>query len=158
MISVLARYVIRAVLGYTLLVMMVLLALSALYLFITQQDEIGIGTYSVEDAFLYVGLSLPQYAFDLLPIAALIGALLALGNMARSMELIVVRTSGVSTLRIAAWVALAGVGLMLLTGVLGELVAPPLEQYGRRMKTFEKFHDYSLAGNRSAWEIGRAHV
>lgn len=151
MISVLARYIVRAVLGYTLLVMLVLLALSALYLFITQQDDIGVGTYSVEDAFLFVGLNLPQYAFDLLPIAALIGSLLALGNMARSMELIVVRTAGVSTLRIASWVALAGVGLMLLTGALGELVAPPLEQYGQRMKTFEKFHDYSLAGNRSAW-------
>jgi lipopolysaccharide export system permease protein len=151
MISVLARYVIRAVLGYTLLVMLVLLALSALYLFITQQDEIGVGTYSIEDAFLYVGLNLPQYAFDLLPISALIGALLALGNMARSMELIVVRAAGVSTLRIASWVALAGIGLMVITGVLGEFVAPPMEQYGHRMKTFEKFHDYSLAGNRSAW-------
>jgi lipopolysaccharide export system permease protein len=151
MSSILSRYVIRSVLGHTLLVMLVLLALSGLYLFITQQDEIGIGTYTLEDAFLYVGLNLPQYAFDMLPIAALIGALLALGNLARSMELIVVRAAGVSVVRIAMWVAGAGVMLMILTGVLGELVAPQMEQYGRRMKTFEKYHDYSLAGNRSAW-------
>lgn len=149
--SVLARYLIRAILGHTVLVMLVLLALTGLYLFITQQDEIGIGTYSIEDAFLYVGLNLPQYAFDMLPIAALIGSLLALGNLARSMELIVVRTAGVSTLRIGLWVAGAGVILMLLTGIIGEFVAPQMEQYGRRMKTFEKFHDYSLAGDRSAW-------
>jgi lipopolysaccharide export system permease protein len=151
MTSVLGRYVIRAVLGHTLLVMLVLLALSGLYLFITQQDDIGTGTYSVEDAFLFVGLSLPQYAFDLLPIAALIGALLALGNMARSMELIVVRAAGVSVARIASWVVGAGLVLMVLTGILGELVAPQMEQYAERMRTFEKFHDYSLAGNRSAW-------
>ena len=151
MSSLLSRYVIRAVLGHTLLVMLVLLALSGLYLFITQQDEIGIGTYTLEDAFLFVGLNLPQYAFDMLPIAALIGALLALGNLARSMELIVVRAAGVSVVRIAMWVAGAGVLLMILTAVLGELVAPQMEQYGRRMKTFEKYHDYSLAGNRSAW-------
>jgi lipopolysaccharide export system permease protein len=151
MTSILSRYVIRAVLGTTLLVMLVLLVLSGLYLFITQQDEIGVGTYTLEDAFLFVGLNLPKYAFDMLPIAALIGALLALGNLARSMELIVVRAAGVSVARIAIWVAGAGVILMILTGVLGELVAPPMEQYGRRMKTFEKYHDYSLAGNRSAW-------
>lgn len=151
MSSILSRYVIRAVLGTTLLVMAVLLVLSGLYLFITQQDEIGIGTYSLTDAFLYVGLNLPGYAFDMLPIAALIGALLALGNLARSMELIVVRAAGVSVARIAMWVAGAGLILMILTGVLGELVAPQMEQYGRRMKTFEKYHDYSLAGNRSAW-------
>jgi len=149
--SILSRYVMRAVLGTTLLVMLVLLTLSGLYIFITQQDEIGVGTYSLEDAFLYVGLTLPKYAFDMLPIAALIGALLALGNLARSMELIVVRAAGVSVARIALWVAGAGVILMLLTGVLGELVAPQMENYARRMKTFEKYHDYSLAGNRSAW-------
>lgn len=151
MTSILGRYVIRAVLGHTVLVMLVLLALSGLYLFITQQDEIGVGTYSVADAFLFVGLNLPKYAFDMLPIAALIGALLALGNLARSMELIVARAAGVSTLRIAAWVVSAGVVLMIVTGIIGEFVAPPMEQYGRRMKTFEKYQDYSLAGNRTAW-------
>jgi lipopolysaccharide export system permease protein len=151
MSSILSRYVIRAVLGTTLLVMLVLLVLSGLYLFITQQDEIGIGTYTLTDALMFVGLNLPKYAFDMLPIAALIGALLALGNLARSMELIVVRAAGVSVARIAMWVVGAGVILMLLTGILGELVAPQMEQYSRRMKTFEKYHDYSLAGNRSAW-------
>jgi lipopolysaccharide export LptBFGC system permease protein LptF len=56
--------------GTTLLVMLVLLTLSGLYIFITQQDEIGVGSYSLEDAFLFVGLNLPKYAFDMLPIAA----------------------------------------------------------------------------------------
>src|SRR5262245_63166479 len=124
MTSTLSRYVIRAVRGTTLLVMLVLLTLSGLYIFITQQDEIGVGTYTLEDAFLFVGLNPPKYAFDMLPIAALIGALLALGNLARSMELIVVRAAGVSTMRIGMWVAAAGVILMLVTAVLAELVAP----------------------------------
>jgi lipopolysaccharide export system permease protein len=149
--TLLSRYVIRAVLGNTLLVMLVLLALSGLYLFITQQDDIGVGQFTVVNAFMYVGLTLPKYAFDLLPIAALIGALLALGNLARTLELIVVRAAGVSTMRIAAWTAGAGIILMILTGVIGEWVAPQMEQYGRQMKTFAKFNDYSMAGNRSAW-------
>jgi lipopolysaccharide export system permease protein len=149
--SVLSRYLIRAILGHTLLVMLVLLALSSVYLFFAQQDDIGVGTFTVEDAMLFVGLNLPQYAFDLLPIASLIGALLALGNLARSMELIVVRAAGVSTLRIGSWVAGGGAILMALTWIVGEYVAPPMEQYGRQMKTFEKNRDYSMAGNRSAW-------
>ncbi|HEY0941791.1 MAG TPA: LPS export ABC transporter permease LptG [Steroidobacter sp.] len=151
MTSILSRYVMKAVIGNTALVMLVLLALSALYLFITQQDDIGVGTYSVEDALMFVGLNLPKYAFDLLPIAALIGALLALGNMARTLELIVVRAAGVSTMRIALWTAMAGVLLMIFTGILGEMVAPPMEQYARQLRTFAKFNDFSMAGNRSAW-------
>lgn len=153
--SVLARYLRRSILGHTLLVMLVLLVLTSLYLFITQQDEIGTGTYSTGDALLFVGLNLPQQAFDMLPIAALIGALLALGNLARSMELTVIRAAGVSTLRIAGWVGAAGIVLMLLTGALGEIVAPQMQQYARQMKTFAKFHDYSMAGNQTAWAKDR---
>lgn len=149
--TLLSRYIIRAVLGNTMLVMLVLLALSGLYLFITQQDDIGVGQFTVVSAFMYVGLTLPKYAFDLLPIAALIGALLALGNLARTLELIVVRAAGVSTMRIAVWTASAGFILMILTGLLGEVISPPMEQYARQMKTFAKFNDYSMAGNRSAW-------
>lgn len=149
--SVLARYVMRAVLSHTAMVMAVLLVLAGLYQLIMQQDDIGVGTYSTAHAFMFVGLGLPQQAFDMLPIASLIAALLALGNLARSMELIVVRAAGVSAARIAVWVASAGVVLMAITWVLGEYVGPPLEQYARQMKTFQKFHDYSMAGNRSAW-------
>ncbi len=151
MTSILSRYVIKAVLGNTALVMLVLLALSGLYLFITQQDEIGIGNYSVENAFMYVGLNLPKYAFDMLPIAALIGALLALGNLARTLELVVVRAAGVSTMRIAVWTAGAGLILMVITALIGEVIAPPMEQYGRQMKTFAKYNDFSMAGDKAAW-------
>jgi len=149
--SVLARYLMKSILAHVFMVMLVLLSLSTLYLFIDQQDDIGVGTYTTSDAFMYVALSLPQYAFDMLPIAALIGALLALGNLARSMELVVIRTAGVSTARIGAWVFAAGVVLMASTWVIGEYVAPPMTQYAKQLKTFAKFKDYSIAANRGAW-------
>ncbi len=149
--SLLSRYVMRAVIGYTLLVLLVLLVLNGLYLLITQQDEVGVGNYTAMNALLYVGLNMPQTAFDMLPIASLIGALLSLGNLARSLELVVIRAAGVSVVRIGAWVFGAGVLLMGATWMLGEYVAPPMEQYAREMKTFQKFQDYSMAGNRAAW-------
>ncbi len=148
--SLLARYLRRTILGYTLIVMLVLLVLSALYLFINEQNDIGVGTYTTPDALWFVALNLPKYAFDMLPIAALIAALLALGNLARSMELIVIRAAGISTLRIGLWVAGAGLVLMAITAVLGEYVAPALEQYGRQIKAYEKFRDYGM-GRGGAW-------
>jgi len=149
--SVLARYIMRSVIGFTLLVLLVLLVLNALYMLIEQQDDIGTGSFTATSALMYVGLNLPQSAFDMLPIASLIGALLSLGNLARSLELVVIRAAGVSVARIAGWVFSAGVLLMAMTWVLGEYIAPPTEQYGREMKTFQKFQDYSMAGNRAAW-------
>ena len=149
--SILARHVIRSVLGYTLLVMGVLMLLSGLYLFITQQDDVGVGNYTMVDAFLFVGLNLPQYAFELFPIGALIGALLGLGNLARSSELVVMRASGVSAARLAGWTAIAGLMLAGLTWALGEYVAPPLEQYAREHKAFAKYQEISLTCGRNAW-------
>jgi lipopolysaccharide export system permease protein len=149
--SILARYLIRATLSYTFLVLAILLVLSGVYIFIEQQDDIGVGSYGVGRALLYVVCTLPQYAFDLLPMAALIGALLGLGNLARSSELIVMRTSGVSVFRMAGWVALGGLLLTALTWGIGDYLAPPLEQYARAQKTFAKFNQFSFASNASAW-------
>jgi lipopolysaccharide export system permease protein len=152
--SLLARYLMRSIIGYTAMVVLVLVVLSGLYLFITQQDDIGTGTFTTLDALGYVALHLPKYAFDMLPIAALIGALLSLGNLARSMELTVIRAAGISVYRIGMWVAAAGLLLMLATATLGEFVSPPLERYAREWKAYEKFRDY-MAGNRGAWAKDR---
>ena len=78
--SVLDRYIVRAILGAVLLVMLVLLVLGALFVFIDQQDDVGTGRYNELAAFWYTLLNLPQLAYELLPITALIGALLGLGR------------------------------------------------------------------------------
>jgi len=148
---ILGNYIVRTILGYTALVMLVLLALGALFLFIGQQDDIGTGGYTATQALVFVALNLPSYLFQLLPVGALIGALLGLGNLARGSELVVMRASGVTTLRFCAWLGLAGFILAVLMVGLGEFVAPPLERYARQLKVFSKYSEFSFAGNRGTW-------
>jgi len=149
--STLGRYIIRTVLGYTALVMLMLLALGALFLFIGQQDDIGTGGYTVLEALRFVALNLPKYMFDLLPVGALIGGLLGLGNLARGSELVVMRASGVSTLRFCTWLGIAGLLLAALMFALGEFVSPPLEKYALQLKVFSKYSEFSFAGDRGTW-------
>ncbi len=148
---ILGNYIVRTVLAYTALVMLVLLALGALFLFIGQQDDIGTGGYTATQALLFVALNLPSYLFQLLPVGVLIGALLGLGNLARGSELVVMRASGVTTARFCVWLGLAGFILALLMVALGEFVAPPLEKYARQLKVFSKYSEFSFAGNRGTW-------
>jgi len=148
---ILGNYVIRTILGYTGLVMLVLLALGALFLFIGQQDDIGTGGYTATQALLFVALNLPSYLFQLMPVGALIGALLGLGNLARGSELVVMRASGVTIVRFCVWLGLAGFILAVLMVGLGEFVAPPLEKYARQLKVFSKYSEFSFAGNRGTW-------
>jgi lipopolysaccharide export system permease protein len=149
--TILDRYIARTVLFYTLMVTGVLLTLALLFTFIGQQGDIGTGAYDVGNAFLFTVLSIPQQLFESLPIAALIGAILGLGALARDSELTVMRASGVSTLRLAAGAGLAGVALMGFMFVLGEYIAPPADQYARQLKIFSKYAEYNAAGNKSSW-------
>ena len=80
--TILNRYIFRAVVGMTAFVMLVLLALGAFIDFISEQDSIGVGNYGVPEALLYVLLKLPRIAVGLLPVSALLGALLGLGATA----------------------------------------------------------------------------
>jgi lipopolysaccharide export system permease protein len=150
-VNTLDRYLYRTVLVYTAMAMAVLLTLGALFLFITQQNDIGVGSYGAADAFVFTMLNLPQSAFELLPIGALIGALMGLGHLASGSELVVTRASGVSVWRIAWPVGLAGLTLALLMYGIGDYAAPPLAQFAKREKTTEKLADVSFAGSSSAW-------
>ena len=86
----------------------------------------------------------------MLPVAALLGSLLGLGQLARGSELIVIRAAGVSVWRIAQAAALAGLLLCAMMWVIGEQIAPPLEQYARQIKAFAKSSDGTLSGD-AAW-------
>src|SRR2546429_4427208 len=63
--SVLDRYIMRAILSSVLLVMLVVLVLGALFVFIDQQDDIGTGHYTALGAFWYTLLNMPQLAYEL---------------------------------------------------------------------------------------------
>ena len=92
--TMLDRYLLRTIGGSVLMVMAVFLTLGGLFLFIGQQDDIGVGTYGAIDALVFVLLNLPQQAWELLPISALIGTLVGLGALARGSELTVMRAAG----------------------------------------------------------------
>ena len=149
--NTLDRYLYRTVLVYAAMALAVLMTLGALFLFISQQNDIGVGNFSAIDALLFTFLNLPEQAFELLPIGAMIGALMGLGNLASGSELVVTRASGVSVWRIAWPVGLAGATLALAMYGIGEFVAPPMAQLAKREKTTSKLADISFAGSSSAW-------
>jgi len=150
-INILDRYIARTVLAYTAMVLGVLVTLASMFTFIGQQDDIGTGSYDVGSAFSFTLLSLPQQIFEGLPIAALIGAILGLGALARDSELTVMRAAGVSIARLGVSAALAGLVVMVVMAVLGEYVAPQADQYARQLKIFSKFSEFNAAGSRSSW-------
>jgi lipopolysaccharide export system permease protein len=149
--NVLGNYIVRTVLSYTALVTLVLMALGTLFLFIGQQSDIGKGGYNATQAMMFVLLSLPSYLCQMLPVAALIGSLLGLGNLARGSEIVVMRASGTTTVQFCRWLGFAGLLLAALMFLVGEYVAPPLGKFARQMKMFSKNSELSFAGDGGTW-------
>ncbi|HWW79810.1 MAG TPA: LPS export ABC transporter permease LptG [Steroidobacteraceae bacterium] len=149
--TILDRYIVRSILGSVLLVMAVVLILGGLFIFIDQQDDIGVGHYTAAEAVWYTLLNLPQQAFELLPITVLIGSLLGLGSLARGSELTVIRATGVSIVRLAGTALVAGLLLIGVEVLLGEFLAPPLHVAAREQKAFAKFTNISFGGGGAAW-------
>jgi lipopolysaccharide export system permease protein len=151
MMPIMGRYLGRSIVGFTLLVMALLMILLAVYLFANEQSDVGVGSYTMNDAFWFTLLNLPRSLFDLLPIGALIGSLFALANFARSSELTVMRAAGVSVARIGVWAGTTGIVMAIATWIIGDYVAPPLERIAQEQKTFAKYKQISLTGNQTAW-------
>ena len=148
--SIVSGYLVRTILTTTLLVLGVLLALAALFEFIGELDDAE-GGYGALQALLFAGLRLPQLAFEMLPIAALMGALLGLGGLASSSELVVMRTAGLSVMRLAGSVAIAGGILMVLMFLIGEFIGPPLDYFARTMRSETRLQQGGVRTGVAAW-------
>ena len=148
--NILDRYIVRTILGSVLMVGAALLMLGALFIFIGEQDDIGSGGYTALGALWYTLLNLPIFAFDLLPIVALIGSLIGLGSLARNSEITVVRATGISIAHLAGICLLAALVLVGCAVLLGEFLGPALQQTAREQKAFSRFNDVSFGGG-GAW-------
>jgi lipopolysaccharide export system permease protein len=145
--GILSQYMMRTILAATALVLVVLLALAGLFEFIAELDDTR-GDYQTPRVILYTLLRLPQLAFEMLPVAALIGSLLGLGALAANSEIIVMRSAGLSIRKLSGMVAMTGGVLLVITALLGEFIGPPLDYFARNMRLEARYgQDEDRLGN-----------
>lgn len=131
---VLDRYVSREVVGAVVFALVAFLALFAFFDLIGELPQVGRGGYELQHAFLYVLMGLPGYVYDLMPIAALIGTIYALAQLAAKSEFTIMRASGLSTGRAGWMLAKVGIVFVLITFLFGEVIAPASSEMGERLK------------------------
>jgi lipopolysaccharide export system permease protein len=149
--SLLSRYIGGRIISGTLWVLLVLVTLLGFFFLIEELDHVGEGRYATPDALGYVLLTLPRYAYEIFPIAALIGSLVGLGSLASHSELTAMRTAGFSLARIVSAVLLTG-GLMILgITLVGEGIAPAAEQYAQKMRAEKRSQQITLKTEYGFW-------
>ena len=148
--GILTQYMTRTVLLSTAMVLVVLLALAGLFEIIAELDDTQ-GDYQTPQAIMFTLLRLPNLAFEMMPVAVLIGSLLGLGALASNSEIIVMRSAGISVSRMSGMVALSGLILLVFTGLIGEFIGPPLDLYAREMRTQARYEQGDERLGNAAW-------
>jgi len=155
--TILQRYIAQAILTSTGLVLLVLLGLYTFMDFITELEEVGKGEYQLADVLAYLALSMPKRLYELLPIAALLGSVLGLGNLASQSELVVMRAAGISIQGINKAVMIVAVGLMLLALLIGEVIRPPAEQAARELQSMAQTGTVGSRSDNGFWTRDGTH-
>ncbi len=134
-----------------LLVMGLLLSLFTIFAFMDELNRVGKGSYTTLDAVQYVLLLIPGLAYQLFPMAALLGSTIGLGLLASNSELTVMRAAGVSLNRIVWSTMKVGLVMVVLTLILGESVAPVAEQYARTFRSVAISDKLAIRGKSQMW-------
>ena len=134
MMNTLDRYIGKSILGSIFATLLTLVGLSAIIKFVEQFRSVGKGTYDIWQALDFTGLTIPKDIETFFPMAALLGALMALGNLASRSELVVMQAAGFSRFKIGMAVMKTALPLVLLTMVIGEWGIPQTEQFARDMR------------------------
>jgi len=140
-VRLLNRYLAREILYGTGLVITALLFLFSFFDLIHELNDLGKGSYQLWQMFVFVMLALPGHAYELFPIAVLIGTLYGLSNLAAHSEITVMRASGMSRDKLAAALIRVGLLFVLAAFLLGELVMPLSEEAAQqwRLKALNNF-------------------
>jgi len=150
-VRLLDRYIGRTVIGSVLTVAAALVLVFSFFELIDEVEDVGRGSYTFGKMLLYVGLSMAGLAYELLPVAALIGTLVGLSALVANGELVVVRAAGVSLWRIVLAIMKAGLVVMLLAMLVGEFLAPPAEEFARNLKSLALANRIALKTRHGFW-------
>lgn len=132
---ILDRYVAGLLIRTSLLVLLLLTGLFVFFTTIDQLKDTGRGAFGLYNAFEYVILTMPRTIAEVFPIAAVIGAMITLGLLARNSELTVIRAAGVSQLRLLYALFKGGLILVLIALLVAEVIMPAAEQTAQQRRS-----------------------
>ncbi len=148
---ILDRYIGKSILGISLLALFALVAIFSFFSLVDQLDDTGQGNYGVIEAIQYVLLTIPRLSYELFPIATVIGSMAALGMLANTSELAVIRTSGVSQMRLAYSLVKVGLVFVVISILIGEVIAPVSEQAAQQKRSVALTKQIALKTKNGFW-------
>lgn len=144
------RYISRTVFGAISVVLIVIVALDTISGLVDQLGEMN-EHYGFVDAVFTVLLEIPGSIYDYLPLSCLVGALVGLGVLAATSELVVIRAAGVSVGQLIWSVMRAALLFIVFSTLIGEFVAPYSNQFVDSYRSVAKQQNTRTHVNKGHW-------
>lgn len=133
--NILDRYIGKQIIIAISVVAFALLGIDVFFYLVNELRFVDKGDYTFTKALIFILLTIPRKIYIIFPWAALLGSLLALGNLSKNSELVAMRVAAVSVPRIA-WSALkVGILLTIVMFIFGEIISPATEGWAQRKRT-----------------------
>ncbi|WP_456416213.1 LPS export ABC transporter permease LptG [Thiolapillus sp.] len=145
------RYIIVTVIKATLMTLLALTILAFVLALVEEIEDVGRGDYNSWHALVVAACSTPRFVYESFPVSALIGALLGLGGLAASGELVAMRAAGMSSRQILFAVIKGGLLLMVLVVIVGDGIGPVTEQYGNQLKLEKQKKQITFSSRNGFW-------
>ncbi|KGM55194.1 membrane protein [Lysobacter arseniciresistens ZS79] len=144
-------YLGKVVLGTVLLTWAVLLGLDVMLALVGEFGDVGEGRYGATEALVHTLYTVPRRGHYLFPTAAVIGSLMALGQLAATSELTALRAIGLSRRRLTVTVVAALTLLTALMVVNGETLGPWGQRKADALKASSRSDDLIVAQYSGVW-------
>ncbi|MDD4885536.1 MAG: LPS export ABC transporter permease LptG [Thiomonas sp.] len=128
------RFLLLHVLSAVGLVTFAFLALLFFIDMLNDLSNLGKPGFSLSGTLLHVALSMPSRAYEVLPIAILVGGVFALSSLAASSEFTILRMSGLSPRSALLLLLQLAAALVIALFLLGEWLAPAAGQLSTRLQ------------------------
>lgn len=151
MFKIFDLYIGRTIIATSSIVLITFVGLSGIIKYVEQLRKVGQGSYDLLQALFFVVLSVPRDVEMFFPMAVLLGALIGLGTLAASSELVVMQAAGFSKLKIGGSVLKTAIPLMILITLLGEWGSPQAQKLARDMRTFAMSGGNLLSVRTGVW-------
>lgn len=132
--KILTKYFFRTILHYFFLVLLFLLGMQIFIELTREFSSLGNGNYGIQRMLIYVALMLPYDIYQFFPMMCLLGFIIAIGSLATSSELIIMRASGTSLFNLVQVISKPGILLILFMLLIGEVLSPMALSKAEKLK------------------------
>ena len=145
------RYITKTLLSYTSVVLLVWLSIYSFFNFLEELDSIGKADYTTLEAIKYILLQMPELAYKQASPVILLGCVLGMGYLATTNQLVVLRVSGNSILKLTAITIKIALTFVIVILAFGEFFVPLASVEGEKGRAKALGQSFALQSREGFW-------